>query len=242
MYSIAFFWVGEDISIPKRLVDSIRLVMGSDVEVIQLTDLTTAGVAGVTKVQRSELSSQIMVARLQAYAQTASSQEFTFFCDADSIFISPLNIQTGLDSQDIFLTERLQDHAINDKYPEFYPEFTGKMIKDVMPILFGAIAVKGNQSGFFDYLLTICKQLPMRFQRWYGDQYALASLIKNEQFKFGLLDPNRHLFITRSEISEEDIVKLQQFKVQMVTFKGPDSKQHIENTFKNLLKTLNKTA
>ena len=38
MYTIAFFWVGDVVSIPDKLVSSIRLVMGNSIEVIQLTD------------------------------------------------------------------------------------------------------------------------------------------------------------------------------------------------------------
>ena len=36
--TIAFLWVGPDISIPSALVASIRLVMGDDVEIVHLTD------------------------------------------------------------------------------------------------------------------------------------------------------------------------------------------------------------
>ena len=199
MYTIAFFWVGDDTSIPNNLVSSTRLVMGNEIEVIQLTDFKTAKITGVTKVQRLIMSPQIMVARLQAYAQVAPSNSFTFFCGADSIFINPLDLR--LISGDILLTKRIKDGLVNHKYPEFYPEFKGKMFNEVMPFLIGAIAVKGIQKYFFNFLLETCLKLPDRFHRWYGDQYSLTSAMSSEIFKFGFLDPEKHLFIVRKELS-----------------------------------------
>jgi len=66
---IAFFWVGDDISTPEYLVKSIRLTCGEGIKIIQLTDITTPAVPGVTSVMRNSLSEYIMVARLQAYSQ-----------------------------------------------------------------------------------------------------------------------------------------------------------------------------
>ena len=155
-----------------------------------------------------------------------------FFCDADSLFIQPLDLKflTG----DILLAERTADHLINDRYPEFYPEFSGKMIKEVMPIMFGAIAVKGVQKVFFESLLEVCLDLPERFHRWYGDQYSLASVITSAKFDFGFLDPQRHLFIVRSEVSLLELDLLKKSGVQMITFKGPESKRHMSGTLKSL--------
>jgi len=78
MNSIAFLWVGEDTAIPCRLVESIQLIMGDTVEIVQLTDEKTARVIGVTRVQRLDLSPYIMVARLQAYSKYKASTNFTF--------------------------------------------------------------------------------------------------------------------------------------------------------------------
>ena len=87
-HTIAFFWVGENINIPQTLVQSVRLVMGSDVNLIQLTNKKTEKVKGVNNVHRFNLSNQIMIARLEAYAQYKPESEITFFCDADCIFIN----------------------------------------------------------------------------------------------------------------------------------------------------------
>ena len=236
MYSIAFLWVGENTDIPRRLVESIRLVMGDSIDVIQLTDRKTPKVPGVSRVQRSNLSSFIMVARLQAYSQVKTSEESIFFCDADSLFISPLEL--NFQDTNILLSKRNIDGLINDRYPEFYPEFTGKRLAEVMPFLFGAIATRGDQSDFFDSLLNICTKLPLRFHRWYGDQYALASALATGSVNYGLLTLEKHLAITKTELSSKQISLARDFGVQMITFKGPSSKAYMEATLVQLRELL----
>ena len=173
-----------------------------------------------------------MVARLQAYSQVKAAENFTFFCDADNLFISLLALHFR--DANILLSKRIEDGWLNDKYPEFYPEFSGKRMAEVMPFLFGAIATRGDQGEFFGSLLNICLELPQRFHRWYGDQYALASAVATGGFNYGLLDLEKHLVIVRSEILLGGLSSLRDLDVQMITFKGPASKAYIEVTLKNL--------
>ena len=46
MDQIAFFWVGENVRIPSILVESINTVYESDVQIYQLTDMSTPSVIG----------------------------------------------------------------------------------------------------------------------------------------------------------------------------------------------------
>jgi len=214
---IAFFWVGDDISAPKYLVKSIRLTCGEGVEVIQLTNPTTLEVPGVSSVVRSSLSEHIMVARLQAYSQLRLTNDFTYFCDADSIFINPLHIES---SHNVLLSPRVETHKINPHYPEHYPEFEGKTTMEVMPFLFGAMAVRG-ENNIFNGLLRKCLKLPPRFHRWYGDQVALAKAVGAGNFNYGHLDPSIYLKIITNAPSIIELKQLVSENVQMVTFKGP---------------------
>lgn len=230
--TIAFLWVGPEISIPSALVTSIRFVMSHDVEIVQLTDKKTPLVPGCNRTQRFALSKNIMVARLQAYSKYRYTSGLTFFCDADSLFIKPLVVDAS--NKNLLLTPRLHDFPINDRFPEYYPEFTGKMISQVMPYLFGAIATYGNQSKTFCDLLKICKSLPDRFHRWYGDQYSLFVAINNKLLDFGHLNPAKHLHITKDILTSDQLQNLQKEDIQMVTFKGPQSKQYLFSTLENL--------
>ena len=120
MSRIAFFWTGSNIVIPQYYVDSIRLVQGKDIEIIQLSDQNTPVITGVDSVIRKKLPTPIMLARLEAYSQVELDDNYTFFTDADSLLINPLNIKL---SEDILLSPRLIDFPINANYPEYYEEF-----------------------------------------------------------------------------------------------------------------------
>jgi hypothetical protein len=223
---IAFFWVGEDIKVPQALVSSIRRVCGQSIEVVQLSDLRTPEVLGVTRVQRQALSPLIMLARLQSYASLQLEEDFTFFCDADSVLLS--SIQLPQTDSDLLLTPRVQDGLINAHFPEHYPEFEGKTLGAVMPFMFGAIAARRDR-GVFSVLADICQRLPLRFQRWYGDQVSLKLYLDHVKPKFGLLDPNKHLHIMRRDFDLNTFRDLRSNGVQLITFKGPIAKQSLQS-------------
>ena len=221
--SIVFFWIGEKVEIPQVLVNSIRLVMGNEINVVQLTNKSTNEVEGVNEVRRFDLSNQIMVARLEAYSQYVPQTENTFFCDADSIFINKLKLPEN-NSEKIFLSPRQKDFNINHTYPEFYEEFVGKTANEVMPYLFCAIVTQDNQQIFFKTLLETCKKLPRRFHRWYGDQYALFLETKGKLDKFKLLEPNIYQHEIKAALVPSYLEKIYNEGVQMLHFKGPNSK------------------
>ena len=219
---VAFFWVGEDITLPGYLVRSVRLVAGLDFEIIQLSDLTTPTVPGVSRVSRQALSDSIMVARLQAYSYLEWSNKFTYYCDADSIFINRPQVDSNFD---ILLCPRIENYKINSRYPEHYPEFDGKMIMEVMPFMFGAIITRGK-NNIFNGLLRKCLKLPARYHRWYGDQVALAKAVGAGNFIYSIIEPHIYLNIMSGNPTKEHIQNLIGDGVQMITFKG----QGVEKT------------
>jgi len=228
LITVAFFWVGDNNEIPTILVKSIRLVMGDDINIVQLTNNITRAVDHVDSVRRYNLPNQIMIARLMAYSNFESETQYTFFCDADSIFINKLIIPDG-NKENILLAPRQQDFIMNHNYPEFYEEFVGKRASEVMPFLFGAIITKGNQQFFFKNLLDICISLPLRFHRWYGDQYALSQIIKRGFNKYEKLNSFLYLNVIREPLTYEYLRESFQKKVQFITFKGPQSKIFLGN-------------
>ena len=105
---------------------------------------------------------------------------------------------------------------------------------EIMPFFAGAIATFGDQSDFFDHLLKICNGLPDRFHRWYGDQWAIASAVKAGNIQYGLLEPEKHLFIAKQALSVQQVISLKANSVQMVTFKGPQSKKYLFTSLESL--------
>lgn len=227
--SIAFFWIGDNTNIPQVLVDSIRLVMGNEINVIQLTNKSTNEVEGVNDIKRFDLSNRIMIARLEAYSQYEPKTKNTFFCDADSIFINKLKLPEN-NSNKIFLSPRQKDFNMNHTYPEFYEEFVNKTAKEVMPFLFGAIAIEGNQQKFFKEILNISLHLPERFHRWYGDQYALKQYIDKGFDEFEKLNLEIYLNILKEPLTPSYLKEAFEKKVQLITFKGPHSKTYLEQS------------
>lgn len=202
--------------------------MGNDVNVVQLTNHTTQKVNKIDSVKRYNLPDQIMLARLKAYSKFDTETQYTFFCDADSLFINKLFIPKDT-LENILLAPRQQDFIMNHNYPEYYEEFVGKRVNEVMRFLFGAIITKENQQSFFKSLLDNCLKLPPRFHRWYGDQYALHQITQQGFIKYQELNSNIYLNVIRNPLTHKDLDELIKKKIQMITFKGPQSKIFINN-------------
>ncbi len=233
MDRLAFFWVGEDITIPSILVQSALLVYENNVQIIQLTDLETPRVSGVTQIYRSKLSENIMLARLEAYSLVPSDDVMTFYVDADSVILNKIEL-SELNSKNGFFVKRLgSNQLVNHMHPEYYPEFEGKFVGDVMPLLFGAIAIC-NGKNFFQELLNICLNLPERFHRWYGDQVALKLKMQEQESFFNYIDGEKYLFILDAEISKEDLIFLKKLGVKMISAKGPQMKNYLNQILLNL--------
>jgi len=224
---IAFFWVGSDNEIPTFLVNSINLIYKKKVKIFHLTNHTTRKINGTTKTIRLSLSDNLMVARLQAYKNFPYNNKLTFFCDADSLFVQKLNLFEL--SEDIYLIKRSENFLMNHNWPELYPEFKNKYSIEIMPYLFGGMALKDGKK-FFSEILKICFDLPQRFHRWYGDQYALRIFIEKNKPKFNLLPANTHLKIVRQILTEKDFHIIFNNRVKMITFKGLQAKKFINES------------
>lgn len=231
---VAFFWVGNQTFIPETFVRSMRLVHSDGIEIVQTTDATTPVIPGVDVVVRSTLSEQIMLARLEAYSAVPLVDDFTFFYDADSLLISELSVPSDA-AGDILLTRRQMDGDLNPNYPEFYPEFVGKKIADVMPYMFGCLAVRRN-ANFFPHLLDYCKLLPPRFHRWYGDQMSLAATYSAFNCDGASIRQDTYLHLVSAAPSVTDYFDLSLSGVRLITFKGESAKLSIPLSYERLEK------
>lgn len=229
----AFFWVGNDISIPLALVDSIRFTYGDEAYIYQLSDKKTEPIKGVNEIIRDELPNEIMLARLKAYS-LIKTQNTTLFLDADSLVIQKLKLPDFNKYRACLVKRDDQTSILNHNYPEYYPEFFNQKIIDIMPILFGLI-VTLDGGKLFDELFKNALKLPDRFHRWYGDQMAMAQeWIKNKENYF-LLKQEEYLFVTRTSLNKAQLEDLIKNGVKIITFKGPHSKQFIPETLKELI-------
>lgn len=149
----AFFWVGQDITIPLALVDSIRFTYGEEAYIYQLSDKKTESIKGVDEIIRDELPNEIMLARLKAYS-LIKTQNTTLFLDADSLVIKKLKLPDFNKFRACLVRRDDQTSILNHNYPEYYPEFLNQKVIDIMPILFGLI-ITPDGGKLFDELLKM---------------------------------------------------------------------------------------
>ena len=224
----AFFWIGEDISIPSYLVRSILKTYSNDVNIIFLTDKKTPNIIGVTNTIRSNLSKDIMIARLQAYSKLKINEQ-VIFLDADSLVIGKVDMLPSNEELIIFRRKK-EKILINNMYPEWYPEFKNKTLDEMMPFLFAAVVTNSNHSyKIFLILLEVAKKLPKRFHRWYGDQYSLKIATEDKLIKFQ--EYNFDDFIKNIR-DESDLLNPSK---NIFHFKGKDSKFFIKNAYERFL-------
>lgn len=229
----AFFWVGQNVSIPSALVDSIRFIYGEEAYIYQLTDYKTESIKGVDEILRDELPSEIMLARLKAYS-LIKTQNTTLFLDADSLIINKFQLP-NFNKFKAFLVKRNDEVSfINYNYPEYYPEFINQKFIDVMPILFGLV-ITPDGGKLFSSLFDIALKLPDRFHRWYGDQMAIAQEWKQNGENYFLLKQEEYLFITKISLKKNQLTHLIKNNVKIITFKGLKSKEFIPETLKELI-------
>jgi alpha-N-acetylglucosamine transferase len=118
----AFFWVGEDTSIPTYLVKSIRHIYKDDAFIYQVTDLSTPHIDGVNKTLRKTLPKQMMLARLKAYGLINSNNPICFL-DADSLIIDKIKLPE-FNKFKAFLIERDDRLSVmNSQLSVAFPEF-----------------------------------------------------------------------------------------------------------------------
>jgi hypothetical protein len=221
--SIAFFWIGQDISIPIMLVRSIRAAFGANFNVHQLSDRETPMVEGVTTHKKLKLSPYSMVARLEAYA-ALSIKEPTLFLDADMLVLRAFDLPPLADNE-VGVTARGErdTYRIPERDWTKYPEFAEKDSAQVMPYIFSFVYVRSTI--LFLRQLNALRKLPKRFQRWYGDQVTLKTeLDAPGRFTVRNFDIDIYNRTVRSRWEFEELRAAPE-GVCITHFKGVDGKQ-----------------
>lgn len=220
---IAFFWIGQDVTIPTMLVRSIRAAFGPQFNVHQLSDRDTPMVEGVTTHKKLKLSPFIMVARLEAYAALPVKAP-TLFLDADMLILRAFDLPP-LAENEVGVTHRGErdTYRIPERDWAEFPEFTEKDSAQVMPYIFSFVYVRSTV--LFLRQLNTLRKLPKRFQRWYGDQVTLKSELEAPgRFIVRPFDIDIYNRSVRSRWEFQEMRTAPE-GVCITHFKGPDSKQ-----------------
>jgi len=233
--TFVFFWIGKEIDIPDNLVRSIRAIYKNEAIIFQVSDLHTKRVGNIDEVYRYDenflIPEEIMLARLRAFS-LINNNFLTIFIDADAIVINKINL-TIFNKEKIYVVkreEKLFNAIINHDYPIYYPEFVGKKMGEVMPLMAGCLIAK-NSSSLFNKLFMICKNSHIRFHRWYGDQTSLFQYWKENKNDFLYLDYNEYCYTVQKLITNDQAKNLISSNVKIIQFKGPAGKKDlIENS------------
>jgi hypothetical protein len=216
-FDFAFFWVGNDVSLPELLLRSAREFF-PETEIHHLTDGKTPEIDG-TRCHRFALSSYLMLARCEAMAQFPLERP-TAFLDADVLFIDKFELP-ALGERDVLAIKREKDLLMNHNWPEPYPEFAGRNIMSLMPWQFCFIYTRC--AAFLRELPTRLKGKPDRFLRWYGDQIVLKEVFDTGTYNFLPARPvefAHDIKTTRTRNEIKDLRKVHKTKIVLV--KGPN--------------------
>jgi glycosyltransferase involved in cell wall biosynthesis len=219
---VNFFWSGKSTEMPALFVNNLRALDWPELEICQLTDHQTNEVEGVDQVIRNNLPDELMLARMISYQQAPKVDGVQAFLDVDTVCFQRFRLPAELEKKHV-LIERQDDFYLNNKWPEWYPEFTGKKAKELMPFIGGCIFSYDPNEIFTD-ALEIYHALPQRFHRWYGDQIALNVYFKANEEKCAIVPEDIYLLSIDNSLTPNEIRKMMWSGVQVAHFKGAEEK------------------
>jgi hypothetical protein len=188
----AFFHIGEDLSLPTMLVNSIKKTNPKS-KVIQLSDSMTDQVSQTDEIQKfSGNKDKIMYFRAEAYLQS-NFKNPTLFIDTDMLVIREINVDDIFKNKDFVFCERYFDSRINPNYLIHHKleENIGKTWKQFCPYLGCLIGAKNKK--IFQEIYKNYNKLDQKYHQWNGDQMALHETYK--KFKnIGLVSEKNYAY------------------------------------------------
>ena len=173
MKQFVFFHVGEDISIPSKMVASLKSVM-PDAHVTMCTDDSTPKVPGVDerKITKGN-KNQLMYWRARAFF-AAKMTVPAMYIDTDMIFKLPVDPEMILGDREIMLCRRSFDRDAEFNGNQFegaFKKYQGIPMGTLYPYVGCAVIAKDwHQWKCISILMGL---LDANLMSWYGDQEAL---------------------------------------------------------------------
>lgn len=185
-----FFHVGDDVTMPQEMVNSIRKHM-PDAYIVMCTDHHTPRVDGVSEtVMGTYDRTKLMEARLRAFAD-AKIEVPAMYIDTDMVFLSEVNPTELLGKKDVMVCRRSfhRDSLFNVHMTGFdMSEYEGDTMDEVYPYLACATITRDYKpwEGMHSLLVQV---IPDKYQKWYGDQEAIKIMAQGmDKNKVGYLN------------------------------------------------------
>lgn len=171
-----FFHVGEDVTHPTRLVDSIQKTNPS-ARIIMCTDSDTPAINGVERRELPVDRERLMVERWRAYAELGLEHPAVYL-DTDMIVRGVINLPALLGDRNYVFCNRSFDRMVpfNGQQRELdFSEHDQRPIGVVYPLLGCFIITRSAEQW-----RVMCERYaaqPDKYQRWYGDQEVLREML-----------------------------------------------------------------
>lgn len=186
--TFVFFHVGDDISQPARLVDSIQKTNPGS-EIYMVTDAETPGIEGVIRHEETIDRERLMIERLRCYA-ALKLEKPAIYLDTDMVARGFINLPTILGDKKYAFCNRSFDRMVpfngNQRGLDF-SEHDGRPMGLVYPYLGCFVATESGE----DWVPILNRYLTLsdKYHRWYGDQEALREFVHSLKVsEFNLVD------------------------------------------------------
>ena len=208
----AFFHVGEDITQPKRLVESIYET-NPDAEIYMASDKDTPQIPGVFKrIDIKGNREDIMAMRLAGFTALVRDRP-TFYLDTDMVVKTKLNPEELLGDKHILFCRRTfnREALFNTKFKDLdLSEYTNRSLDEVYPYLASCTVTRDWKA--WGEMYAMLDHMNPKFKKWYGDQEALKL--------YALSIPNKAMGL----LHERDYACLpehqEQFNAKILHYKG----------------------
>jgi hypothetical protein len=177
--TFVFFHVGDDLTQPKRLVDSIRKT-NAGADIVMCTDLKTPHIEGVTRRFEIEVNREyLMPSRWKAFYEL-NLESPAIYMDTDMVVLGSINLPALIGDRRFVFCFRSFDRMApfdGEQRGLDFSEHHQKPLGIVYPVLACFTITKSGSE--WKELYEKCASQPDKYQRWYGDQEVLREFVKS---------------------------------------------------------------
>ncbi|MDA9164941.1 hypothetical protein N9O66_03175 [Alphaproteobacteria bacterium] len=225
MIDFYFFHIGDEIDLPKMLVNSI-LKTNKNSRVFQLTDKITKKIDNTYDCYRfNGDKNSIMKFRMEAYSKTfLNNGRFSIFLDTDMLVLKEINLNKLFGKSDLILCKRELNAnlLVNIDFNNMnMKEYEGKTMIEAWPYLGCFIGVKDSKTLI--EMNQMYDNLENKYKLWYGDQIILK--------KYALENPRKTSFIGENEYACVPVNNKISKQANIIHFKGKKLKPYMKTCY-----------
>lgn len=190
--TFVFFHVGEDITQPARLVDSIQKT-NPGARIVMCTDADTPVIEGVERRELPVDRERLMVERWRAWAELGLEHPAVYL-DTDMVVRGVINVSALLGDRNYVFCNRTFDRMVpfnGQQRGLDFPEHHERPLAVVYPLL--ACFTVTRSAEQWRLMHEKCAALPDKYQRWYGDQGVLREMLNTlKAHEFNLVEESQY--------------------------------------------------